>query len=179
MNLLYQNKYRSNSIRLKEWDYSNLGWYYTTICTNGKKCYFGNVVDGKMELNKLGKIVTQEWLRIGELRQGVELDELPNHLHGIIVITNDHIKNNVETHGHASLQLKDSVIVQQNLSNIVRGFKGAVTVKIRSTLNKQFSWQPRFYEHIIRNKKSLFQIRKYMLLNSIKWEYDKENPINS
>ncbi len=174
--VLYQNKYRTESLRLRNWDYSNIGWYYVTICSKEKKCYFGSVVNGKMVLNKLGEIVQQEWFRIQAIRKGVELDEfviMPNHIHGIIVIKNDHIDNNVEAHGHAPLQIK------QNLSNIVRGFKGSVTNKIRTSLNQQFSWQPNFHEHIIRNDKTLFQIRKYIQLNPLKWEIDKENPINN
>jgi len=129
-----------------------------------------------MILNDLGKIAYNEWLRIKGIRDGVDLDEfviMPNHLHGIIIITNDHIINDVETHSYASLQIK------QNLSNIMRGFKGSVTNKIRASLNKNFTWQPRFYEHIIRNEKSLYEIRKYIKRNPLKWEIDKENPINN
>lgn len=177
--MLYQNKYRVNSLRLQDWDYSTTGWYSVTICTKEKKCYFGDVMSGKVVLSELGEIVYKEWMKIKEIRSGVDLDEfviMPNHVHGIIVITNDHI-NNVETHGHASLQLNN--IVKQNLSNIIRGLKGSITTKIRSSCNDQFAWQPRFYEHIIRNEKSLFQIRKYIQLNPLKWEIDKENPNNN
>lgn len=54
--MLYKNKYRAKSLRLENWDYSNLGWYYVTICTKDKECYFGNIVDGKMVLNEFGRI---------------------------------------------------------------------------------------------------------------------------
>jgi putative transposase len=30
---LYRKKYRIDSTRLKNWDYSNNGYYYVTICT--------------------------------------------------------------------------------------------------------------------------------------------------
>ncbi|MFZ1290267.1 MAG: transposase [Melioribacteraceae bacterium] len=184
--ILYKNKYRIKSLRLTNWDYSNFGYYYITICTEEKEEYFGKIENGKMILNELGKIAYNEWLKIKEIRNGVDLDEfiiMPNHLHGIIVITNDHFNindinnndennNNVETLGHASLQLPQ---IKQNLSNIIRGFKGSVTNKIRTSINKQFAWQTRFYEHIIRNEKSLYEIHKYIKLNSLKWEIDKEN----
>jgi len=41
-----------------------------------------------------------------------------------------------------------------------------------------FSWQPRFYDHIIRSEESLNEIREYIINNSLKWELDKNNPEN-
>jgi len=35
--MLYKNKYRTKSLRLEHWDYSNFGYYYVTICTKDKK----------------------------------------------------------------------------------------------------------------------------------------------
>jgi len=43
------------SIRLNEYDYSQPGAYFVTICTRNRKCSFGNLVDGKMILNDAGK----------------------------------------------------------------------------------------------------------------------------
>lgn len=82
------------SIRLKEYDYSNEGWYYVTICTNNKEHLFGKVINNKIELNNYGKIVQEEWLKTKEVRDNVDLDDyviMPNHFHGIIIIT--HNKN--------------------------------------------------------------------------------------
>jgi len=47
------------SIRLTNYDYSNAGGYFVTIVTWRRECLFGNVVNGEMMLNKIGKIV--EW----------------------------------------------------------------------------------------------------------------------
>jgi REP-associated tyrosine transposase len=41
-----------------------------------------------MELNELGMIVQEEWLRTREIRQNVKLDSfvvMPNHFHGILI----------------------------------------------------------------------------------------------
>ena len=54
--MLYKSKYRIESSRLKDWDYSTPWWYYVTICTKNFKCWFGNVNNGKMLLNDIGKI---------------------------------------------------------------------------------------------------------------------------
>jgi len=45
-----------------------------------------------MILNEYGQIVYNEWAKTPEIRSNVQLDEfvvMPNHVHGIIVITND------------------------------------------------------------------------------------------
>ena len=166
---LFRNKYRIESTGLREWDYSNNAWYYVTICTKNKRCFFGEVNDEEIILSSVGQIVKEEWQRIKDIRNNVDLDEwiiMPNHLHGIIIIGN--IK--VETHGHASLQ------VRQKLSNIIRGFKSSATNKIHQAGESNFSWQPRFYYHIIRNEKSLNIIREYIHFNCSKWNEDEENP---
>jgi REP element-mobilizing transposase RayT len=77
------------SIRLKGYDYASEGIYFVTICTLDKKCLFGEVIDGEMRLNELGKIVRDEWMRTPEIRPDVALDRMvvmPNHLHGIVLI---------------------------------------------------------------------------------------------
>jgi hypothetical protein len=60
-----------------------------TICTCQKRCLFGAVHSNKMQLNELGEIVVEEWMRTRALRSGVSLGDfevMPNHLHGIIII---------------------------------------------------------------------------------------------
>jgi putative transposase len=50
----------------------------------------GDVVNGEMQLNELGHVIKIEWLKTAEIRDNVELDAfviMPNHIHGIVVIT--------------------------------------------------------------------------------------------
>jgi REP element-mobilizing transposase RayT len=82
--MLYKNKYRSKSLRLENWDYSNAGWYYVTICTNEKKKYFGEVVNGKIILNNIGNIVKKFLTEIPQHFSNVFIDlfvVMPNHIH--------------------------------------------------------------------------------------------------
>jgi len=77
------------SVRLKDYDYSQGGMYYVTICANDKRCVFGDVKDGKMILNDAGRIIAKNWKSIPERFPNVEIDEyivMPTHLHGIITI---------------------------------------------------------------------------------------------
>ncbi len=47
------------SIRLKDYDYTQEGAYFVTICVNNRRCLFGDVSDGEMILNEYGKIIRQ------------------------------------------------------------------------------------------------------------------------
>ena len=103
--MLYQNKYRVESARLKDWDYSTSAWYYVTINSKNHQIWFGKIVDGKMKLNEFGEVVDEYWNKIPDHNSGVELDEyvlMPNHIHGIIIINE---RLTVETPHGASLHL--------------------------------------------------------------------------
>jgi len=66
-------------------------------------------------------------------------------------------------------------IIRNCLSDIIRGFKSVVTKQIHEIGYAEFKWQSRYYDHIIRNEKDLFNIRKYILQNPLKWELEKNN----
>ncbi len=85
----------SNSIphrrnhRLHEFDYSQPGAYFVTIVTQVRKTLFGNIVNGEIVLNDIGKMVDELWIDIPNHFPSVELGEfviMPNHIHGIITI---------------------------------------------------------------------------------------------
>lgn len=183
---LFQNKYRIKSTRIPSWDYGSDGYYFVTICTKDKVCYFGDVVDGEMRLSKIGWIVATEWQKTPEIRPGVFLDFwiiMPNHIHGIIIIQNENIIETpiVETPSLASLRndipYKNEFGPQnRNLSSIIRGFKSSVTKQIRIKYpNLNFQWQERFYDRIIRDERALDRIRTYISSNPSKWQEDLEN----
>ncbi len=86
---LFQNKYRVESNRLRGYDYSSIGAYFITICTIDRGHFFGEVFDGEMVLNPLGKQTHQCWMDIPQHFPFVTIDEfvvMPNHVHGIIII---------------------------------------------------------------------------------------------
>jgi len=170
---LYKNKYRIETTRLKEWDYSNPWWYYITINTKSHIEWFGEIKNGKMILNSLGKIVSNFWENIPNHFPIVELDYsqiMPNHIHGIIIIN-----PSVETPDRASLHDKNN---HHSLGLIINQFKGSFKKWCNENNFNSFEWQPRFYDRIIRNEKELYNIRKYIKQNPIKWEIEKEIPEN-
>jgi hypothetical protein len=83
-------KHHRRSIRLKEYDYTQAGAYFVTVCTQGQACLFGEVVDGEMRVNYAGRMVIAEWEMLPKRFPNVVLDAfvvMPNHVHGILVIT--------------------------------------------------------------------------------------------
>lgn len=170
-------KYKIESARLKEWDYSKPWWYCITINTKDHKHYFGRIESDKMMLNDLGKIAETCWENIINHYPMVELDYyviMPNHLHGIIILN-----STVET-GHApslqqnNVKQNDSSANIPSLSNIIGSFKSAVTKQIHETGYPNFKWQRSFYDRIIRNETELFKIRKYIEQNPLKWDLENE-----
>ena len=86
---LYRGRYRVESTRLKGWDYAADGWYFVTICTRGRECFFGKIVDQRMRLSKIGDIALRFWEDIPNHSVNAGLDAfviMPNHLHGIVTI---------------------------------------------------------------------------------------------
>ena len=87
-------KHHRRSIRLKDYDYSEAGGYFLTICSFKRNCIFGEVINGEMHLNKIGRAVKEEWMKSVYLRKEIILDEfiiMPNHIHGIVMITESNV----------------------------------------------------------------------------------------
>ncbi|MBS8122084.1 transposase [Candidatus Vampirococcus lugosii] len=67
----------------------------------------------------------------------------------------------------------------QFVPTIMKGLKGTITKQINAIQNDfLFSWQKSYYDRIIRNEDELNKIKKYIIENPIKWEYDKLNSNN-
>lgn len=54
-----QHRHR-RSIRLPDYDYSDPGAYFFTICTQNRELLFVEIVDGEMMVNDFGRIVDEE-----------------------------------------------------------------------------------------------------------------------
>ena len=175
--MLFKSKYRTESNRLQDWDYSTPWWYFVTIWTKNFKCWFCKIKNSIMILNKIGKIVEEEWIKTEEIRINVDIDYytiMPNHFHGILII------KDVETSRRDVSQIKETDhrpvstnLKPDSLSSIVGQFKSVCTKLIRKLGYENFKWQPRFYDHIIRNETDLRRIRTYIKSNPLKWELDE------
>gem|GEM_PF-3167087 len=77
------------SPRRSEYDYASSGAYFVTICTAGRQHYFGEIEDGEMRLNELGRICKQQIKYIEQSRPYVEIHEsvvMPNHIHILLIL---------------------------------------------------------------------------------------------
>lgn len=162
---LYQNKYRIASIRLSYWDYRSNGVYFVTICTKNKKHYFGSInAQDQPVLTPAGDIAYRVWEEIPAHFPFVRLGPfviMPNHVHGLILI-----QHTVEPEGNPE-QVSPR---KGSLSSVVRSYKSACSKFIRQQHpNREFQWQERFYERIIRNAGEYEIVCRYILDNPRKW----------
>lgn len=167
-------KHHRHSLRINKYNYSLPGAYFITICTYRKENILGYMIDGKIELNVLGKITVREWLKTLQIRKNIQLDEymvMPNHFHGIIILT-DNSKGVLQY-----APTNEFRSPSQTIGSIVRGFKSAVTRQIKRLDYPFFYsvWQRNYYEHVIRNENELNLIREYIQNNPLRWQYDREN----
>lgn len=185
------NIHQRRSIRLKDYDYSQEGAYFITLCCANRACLFGEIKGNKMILNEYGEIAYHEWARTSELRKNVELDVfviMPNHLHGIIILNATprrgelhspyldptHSDSN-ELHPGDIRGVFDTPLrsPSNNIGAIVRGYKSSVTKQLNALNIGYVVWQRNYHEHIIRNTRSYQYISEYIINNPKQWSDDK------
>lgn len=201
---LYHRKYRIDSARLADYDYGSNGMYFVTICTHNRDLYFGEIVPSIVEIapadrqdiaspdrmvladaqepqnvaalhrpTPIGQVAIDCWYAIPDHFPFVMLDAfqlMPNHLHGVLWICKP-------DYDDRDWQPNTFGPQRQNLASIIRGYK--VGVKKHATMyGIEFTWQPRYYDRVIRNDNELGRIRTYIERNPDKWADDRENTEN-
>ena len=121
-----------------------------------------------IKLSKLGQIIDHQWNDIPNQYENIELDEyviMPNNIHGILIIDKRTGASPVST----------------TISKIIGSFKSKTSVDYLTYINANnlnisgTIWHRSFYDHIIRNDKSLQDIREYIVNNPVNWDTDEEN----
>ena len=183
----FQNKYRSPSHRMPDWDYAGTGYYFITMVTQNRICYLADIENGEMVPTDFGGIVETEWPRSFEIRDELILDEwimMPNHIHAIVIIQHEPKNwvhpvggmdivdcmdpvddtNPVKTHGRASLLQQQQQQQQQSQSG-------------QSTKFNRYNhfFQPNYHDRIIRNELEYLRIKKYIRDNPSNWVIDNLN----
>ncbi|MCX6785434.1 MAG: transposase [Candidatus Komeilibacteria bacterium] len=139
-----------------------------------------------MQLSVRGMIIKKFFQQIGQYFNNVGIDIyaiMPNHIHAIIIIkdvvdVDNGVVNYCRDGVIPSLQMEKSAINKPTLGQIIGYFKYQTTKNINQ-INKTVGikiWQPRYYEHIIRDDDGLNKIRQYILNNPKNWNLDKNNP---
>jgi putative transposase len=148
---LFKNKYRVESTRLKDHDYSLPADYYVTIDMKNRIPFFGNVEKGRMMLNRAGQDAESTWKNLPAGFTNIKLGDfiiMPDHVHGVI-----------------------SILKQTNktLSNIVQAFKSKTAIAINKSQPKKCTWQGRFYDRIIRHEFEYYFVSEYIKDNPIRF----------
>ena len=141
---------KRKSPRIPEYDYSEANFYFITICTDGKKCIFGEAGN----LNWLGRIAEENLIKISSINPSIRLDHyvvMPNHIHAILDVGPDN---------------------QKNLSNVIGQYKMSVTKLARKKVAGFRVWQRSYHDHVIRNQVGYEKIWAYIENNPLKWEAD-------
>jgi REP element-mobilizing transposase RayT len=159
------------SLRYPDWDYSTPAAYFVTICTHEREHTFGEIRNGAMVLNNLGRCVEYWWLSLPSKYPNIELDQsviMPNHIHGIIWVTFPHP---VGTIHELSLPLRrrNELVpmgvgyFKMNSAKKINEMRGSTGARV---------WQRSYHDRIIRDKAELFAIRRYIQDNPMNWETD-------
>jgi len=193
-------KHHRRSIRLKNYDYSQSGLYFITICAQNRCCLFGEIVDGAMILNDAGQMVHDQWIILPNRFNRVELHEfivMPNHFHGIIELVSKHpvgaplvgaLSHGGDPNDHQQTGQPQGMGQPQGIAptdnpaigDIVGAYKSLTTNEYIAGVKqnnwprfKQKVWQRDYYEHIIRSEQSYLEIVEYIRNNPLKWAEDK------
>jgi len=170
---------------LPGYDYASAGTFFVTVCTRDRACLFGDVENGIVRLNDIGRIAESAWCEIADHFPGANLDEyvvMPNHLHGIIALV-----------GMTTPQLGVALVAwrathprwpcesptqplprgpsRRSLGAIVGSFKSATTRRVnlvRGTPGMAV-WQRGYYERIIGDRATLADVRRYIAANPLRW----------
>ena len=154
-------------IRIPDYDYSQQGIYFITICSAEKRMIFGHVDKGDefilpwVELSDLGRIVKKNIEYIPNAYEGVFVNHyviMPNHIHLLLQID----KSDSNKNDQPSKML---------VPRIVQSFKASVTRQIKGESNP--IWQKRYYDHVVRNEQDYLRIWEYIDCNPAKWSDDE------
>jgi putative transposase len=180
--------HRRRTIRLRDYDYTQGGAYFITLCARDRECLWGNGVNGMVQLNETGRLVESVWLQTATVRPDLELDAyvvMPNHFHAVFFI---HESPSVPGATHRVAPTKDHAAAAgttRRPTGPKPGSVGAVMAQFKSLVTKRIHdmrqyrggpvWQRNYHEHVIRNEESLNRIREYIATNAQRWELDREN----
>ena len=188
-------------IRARQYDYSQPGAYFITICVADRNPVLGKVVRNRSVPFLTGRIVEAAWHDLPSRFEWLSVDSfvvMPNHIHGILIfnvigdqIPGDHIhatrrqgvaKPGVMNHAPTRRRYRADGRAPVSLGEVVRTFKAAATRSIRRSGLCDFSWQRNYYEHIIRTDRAFGRIREYIEGNPARWVDDRyfvEEPLSN
>ena len=148
-------------IRLQNYDYSQNGAYFVTICTQNRTPYFGQINSCSVGADSISaRIVARVFENTIARYPGLECPAfvvMPDHFHAIIVFDRADMES------------------APTLSDVVQTFKRWSTAQysraVKSDLVPPYNrrlWQRGFYDHVIRNYNDYLECINYIEQNPLK-----------
>ena len=189
------DRHHRRSIRLLGYDYCSAGAYFVTVCTHRRELLFEDPV--------LRRVAETMWQRIPRHFPNVQLDGwvvMPNHVHGIVVITDDpcrgetspetvssaHWSTSNETGSTREPITRDVSPLRRRPIGAPAGSLGIIVGNFKSVTARHINrlrrtpgapvWQRNYYEHVVRDERALDAIRQYIAGNPARWVWDTYNP---
>ena len=137
------------------------------MCTADRRSFFGPVVDGQVQLTETGEIAATCMVELPQHFRFAAVGAfvvMPNHVHALIMLG---VRREREVIGRFGPLAKGS------LSAVVHAYKSSVTRLAHQAGYANFAWQPRFYDHVVRDERSLSRLRVYIQENPLKWDLDE------
>ena len=144
-------------IRVGEYDYSQCGAYFVTICTQNRRPILSNIVgdDAHIVPKRYGQIVEKYLKNAAEIEKYVIM---PDHIHMLI---------RLEEQGAEKRSPQAS-----RIASIVRSIKTLTTKEIGEPI-----FQRSYYDHVIRNQRDYNEIWEYIENNPRKWMLTKQGTL--
>ena len=143
--------------RIENYDYSQNGAYFITICTQNRKPLLSNIVgdDAHIVPKPFGRVVEKYICNAPEIEKYVIM---PDHIHIIIRLDNGSMWASTPTDKKCN-----------RVASIVRSIKTLTTKEIGEPI-----FQRSYYDHVIRNQQDYDEIWEYIENNPLKWAMTKQ-----
>ena len=141
--------------RLENYNYSQNGAYFITICTQDRKSVLSAIAGDAFPVpSPVGEIAEEYIRRISDKYPEVMVDQyviMPDHIHLLLCIDGT---------GKASPEI----------GNVIGWYKYQVTKQANLLLNTPGGklFQRSYYDHVIRNQQDYDEIRQYIKYNPLK-----------
>ena len=177
--IMSYNLPQRKSPRARWHDYTGAD-YFVTFCTKNREFYFGDVVNGKMELSEIGKWAVTQIEKTAIIRQNdVKIPSyvvMPNHVHLLLTVDEKYRKHNIDR-TMENKTYKEISLCKSNLAIAIGGIKEKTT-KFAKRNEITFAWQPRFYDSKITDNDSHYKVFSYITNNVVNWKSDCFHPDN-
>jgi REP element-mobilizing transposase RayT len=179
--------YHRHTIRLRKDTYSHPGIYFVTIGSIKHVCIFGEIINNCFLINNLGKIVLDNYQKLSQRFKNIDvglIQLMPNHIHCLIRIVKQENDEVMGRGNRAPTPITLGKIIaywKYNVTKEINCRGGVAPPLFKNNWNHWLEgkiFQRNYFERIVRDNDELERIKKYIKLNPLIWNRDRNNPKN-